>query len=94
MSTRPRSSTVTAVSAATSSTQLFGSTYPSRGRSVFNDSTATLYLKFGSSAATNSYSVQIPPASYFEFPGEVPYAGVVTGVWSAASGTAYCTEVS
>lgn len=61
------------------------------GRTVFNDSTATLYLKFGATASTSSYTVQIPAGGYFEFPPPI-YTGQVDGIWSAANGNARVTE--
>lgn len=63
------------------------------GRFIYNDSTATLYVKFGSSAATSDYTVQIAPQGYFEFPANsgTVYQGLVTGIWTAANGFAYVT---
>jgi hypothetical protein len=84
--------TVTAVAASTSAVTLFAAAGTVSSRPVFNDSTAVLYLKFGAAAATNSYTVQVPAGGYFEVPGA--YNGQVTGVWAAANGSAYCTEVS
>lgn len=85
------------VSAATSSTALFTAGFAAvKGRTVYNDSTAVLYLKFGTSASTTSYTVQIPAGGYYEFPGgpNGVYGGAVEGVWAAANGSARCTEVS
>jgi hypothetical protein len=61
-----------------------------RGRTVFNDSTATLYLKYGVTASTTDYTVQIAPGGFFEFPLPV-YPGEVDGIWSAANGNARTT---
>lgn len=66
---------------------------PPSSRQVVNDSTAILYLKFGTTASTTSYTVQIPAGGYFEFP--LPtYPGVVHGIWSSATGSARTTEVA
>lgn len=62
-------------------------------RMIHNDSTATLYIKYGASASTSDYSVKIPADGYFEFPAPA-YDGLVTGAWAAATGNAHCTEVS
>ena len=62
-------------------------------RSVFNDSAAILYLKFGATASTTSYTVQVPAFGYFEFPLPL-YDGLVHGIWSSATGTARTTEVA
>jgi hypothetical protein len=60
------------------------------GRTVFNDSTQVLYLKFGATASTTSYTVQIPAGGYYEFPHPI-YAGQVTGIWASANGSARLT---
>ena len=63
----------------------------SNGRAVFNDSTATLYLLYGTGATTTNYTVQIGPGGYYEFPATVMYLGPVEGVWSSATGNARTT---
>ena len=62
--------------------------------SVFNDSTATLYLKLAASAAsTTDYTTQIPPNSFFS---DDTYAGEVRGIWATDPGTgaARVTEIT
>jgi hypothetical protein len=61
------------------------------GRAVYNDSTAVLYLKFGTTASTTSYTVQLAAGAYYEFPQPL-YAGQVDGIWAAANGFARTTE--
>lgn len=61
------------------------------GRTVYNDSTAVLYLKFGSGASTTSYTVQIASQGFFEFPVPV-YIGEVDGIWASANGNARVTS--
>lgn len=89
-----RAASTSSVTAATSSTVLFAARTDgaAHSRLVFNDSTATLYLKFGTAASTTSHTVQIPAGGYFEFPDPL-YDGAVEGVWGAANGAARCTEV-
>lgn len=86
---------VASVSAVTSATTLFASTLgaDAAGRLVFNDSTADLYLKFGSGATSSDFTVKIPAGGYWEAPPPV-YDGLITGVWSAVNGSARCTQVS
>lgn len=60
---------------------------------IFNESTAVLYVKFGSVASTSSYTVQLPANGYFEITKPV-YQGIVTGIWAAANGFARITEIS
>jgi hypothetical protein len=89
----------TSVAAATSTTTLFAVAYPdenggngTNGRTVFNDSTATLYLLFGAGASTTDYTVQLAPGAYYEFPcANGMYCGEVDGIWSAVNGNARLT---
>jgi hypothetical protein len=86
--------TVTSVAASTSAVTLFALQPDDvSGRMIYNDSSATLYVKFGSGASTTDFTVKIPADTYFEIPGPDPYDGQVTGIWSAAAGSARCTEV-
>lgn len=56
--------------------------------SIFNNSTATLYLKFGNnvgmsvSGAVGIYDVKLTSASYYEMPKPI-WQGEVWGVWDA-----------
>jgi hypothetical protein len=61
------------------------------GRAVFNDSTAVLYLKYGATASTTSYTVQVQPGGYYEFPQPL-YTGQVDGIWASANGSARLTS--
>lgn len=62
------------------------------GLLVHNDSTAVLYLKFGSGASATDYTVRMVSQAYYECPYPV-YRGVVTGIWASANGNAYVTEL-
>jgi hypothetical protein len=91
-------STVTAVTLANvagsaSSVALFASNAAARGRVIHNDSTAALYVKFGATASTTSYTVRLDADAYYEFPPPL-YTGVVDGIWASATGSARTTEVS
>jgi hypothetical protein len=59
---------------------------------VYNDSTAVLYLKFGATASTTSFTILIPSQGYYEFP-QPCYSGQVDGIWAAANGSARVTEL-
>lgn len=82
--------TTASVPASASSVEIFPSMGSGNGRTVFNDSTATLYLKFGTTASATSYTVQLAAGAYFEFPLPL-YVGAVDGIWSAANGDARIT---
>jgi len=61
------------------------------GRTITNDSTAVLYVKYGTTASTTSYTVQIQPGGYYEFP-QPMYTGPVDGIWASANGYARLTS--
>lgn len=91
---RAATSSVTSVASSATSVTLLASNTARKGATVFNDSTAILYLKFGATASATSYTVQIAAGGYYEFPGPTVYSGVVDGIWSAANGNARLTELS
>lgn len=87
---RPQTATTTNVASSASNVTLF-TAGASSGRTVFNDSTAVLYLKFGATATTTSYTVQIAANGYYEFP-QPTYNGQVDGIWASANGAARVTS--
>lgn len=87
----PQSATPANVTSSASSVTLFAAKGSVKGRTIFNDSTAVLYVKFGATASTTSYTVQLAAGDYYEFP-QPTYGGVVDGIWAAANGAARTTE--
>lgn len=85
--------TLTNVTASASAVDLFAAAGGVSLRIVVNDSTATLYLKYGAGASATSYTARLDPSGQYEFPPPV-YTGQVTGIWTAANGAARCTEVA
>lgn len=91
-------STLTNVASSATSVTLLASNSNRKAVIIVNDSTAILYIKFDSSAAsTTSYSLVIPPISnsipsFITFD-RSDYSGAVTGIWSSANGNARITEV-
>lgn len=89
---------VTSVSASITAVTLFAANSQARQRIITNDSVgATLYVKFGTGASSTDYTYAVGPGGVLEFP-TMPaspgiYQSVVTGIWTAASGAARCTEV-
>ena len=68
---------------------------PSRlGLTIYNDSAATLSVKFGATASSTSKTVDVAPYGTYEMPQEAPYLGVVDGLWSSATGAARVTELT
>lgn len=75
------------------STTLLASNSSRKGLSVFNDSTASLYLAFSATASTTSFNVVVKPYAYYEMFGRGVYTGAVSGIWASnASGHARITE--
>lgn len=58
---------------------------------IYNDSAVKLYVKLGAAASTTSFTVLLNPADYYETP--AGYTGIVTAVFSGASGFARITEL-
>lgn len=63
-----------------------------RGWTVYNDSTAVLYVKFGAGASATSYVVQLAAGGYYEMAAPI-FTGIITGIWAAANGNARVTEL-
>lgn len=83
------------VVAANSDTALLASNTSRKGALFYNDSTAILYLAYGSGAAsTTSYTVQVGANSFFEMPPAPVFTGAIRGIWSAANGNVRITELS
>lgn len=59
---------------------------------LVNDSTSTLFLKYGATATSSSYTYQIGAGVTWEMPAPI-YSGKIDGIWSAANGNAVITEV-
>lgn len=83
--------TTTVASSATNVTILASNTNR-LGATVFNDSTAALYLKLGATASTTSFTVKIAADGYYEVP--FRFTGIIDGLWSTANGNAKITELS
>lgn len=60
-------------------------------RAIYNDSSAILYVKYGATASTSSYTTQIAAGGYYEFP-QPCYSGQVDGIWASANGNARLTS--
>jgi hypothetical protein len=90
---KPATGTQTSVAGSGSSGTLLAANTSRKSASIYNDSTAILYVKFGATASTSSYKVQLGPNEYFEFP-QPCYTGIVDGIWASATGNARISEES
>ncbi len=84
--------TLANVSSSATSVTLIASNAARRGATIYNDSTAILYIKFGATASSTSHTVQVAASGYYEFPYPC-YTGVVDGIWASANGSARITEL-
>lgn len=91
-----RSLTATLANVASSATSvtLFAESQVAKARYVFNDSTAVLYIKFGTTASSSSYTVQLAAGAFYEFPVNPLYVGRVDAIWAAANGNARTSELT
>lgn len=85
--------TLSNVASSASNGTLLASNPARIGALVFNDSTQALYLKYGATASTSSFTVKIAAGGFYEFP-EPIYTGQVDGIWDAANGNARLTELT
>lgn len=91
---QPATGTLANVAGSITSVTLIASNSNRLGFIIFNDSTATLYVKFGSSASLTSFTYKVDPYGTLEMLGARVYTGIVTGIWDAAAGNARNTELS
>lgn len=91
---RPNSSNVTSVADSATSVQLLASTTSRQGATITNTSSATLYVKLGTTASLSSFTVPIVTGAYYEVP--FGYTGRIDGIWASdpGDGAALITEVS
>lgn len=81
---------VTTVTLATNAGPTYVTLGARTGVSVYNDSTADLYLKLGTGASTTDFTVKIPAGGLYETPYGL-FGVTITGVWSSATGAAQVT---
>lgn len=86
----------TSVAANLASVTLLAANTARKGFSIINDSTVatTLYVAFAASATATTFYRKLFAGDSMVFPeGELPnYTGIVTGIWTVATGSARITE--
>lgn len=90
--TDPATGTTSAVADAATSTTVLASNAARRGATIWNDSTAVLYLLLGSgTASATNCTVKLIADAFYEVP--FGYTGIISGIWASdASGSARVTE--
>jgi hypothetical protein len=86
-----QTSTTSTVAGSASSVQLLAHNGGRKGATVYNDSTALLYVKLGTTASTSDFTVKMQPDQYYEVPFD--YVGKIDGIWASATGNARMTEL-
>lgn len=92
---RPRertngTATLASVAGSATSVTILAANAERIGAVIVNDSTETLYLKYGATASSGSYTTKLGPQQQHDVrPG---YTGILDGLWTAAAGNARVTE--
>lgn len=87
---QPTNATLANVASSATNVNIFAAAGDTNGRIIYNDSSAILYIKFGATASTTSYTMQIAAGASYTFPTPM-YAGNVDGIWASANGFARTT---
>ena len=85
--------TLSSVASSATSVLLLAANPNRLGVVVVNESTATLYIKYGATASLTSYTYSIAPGATWEMPTRA-YSGQIDAIWSAANGNARVTELT
>ena len=85
--------TLSNVAGSASNATLAASNSARKGLIIFNDSTAALYIKYGATASTSSFTYKVYPNGQWEMPWPV-FPGTVDGIWDSATGNARVTELT
>lgn len=85
---------LSSVASSATSVQLLAANSSRRRTMIVNDSaSATLYVKFGTTASSSDYTFKLNPGDMYESPTQPVYTGRIDGIWSAAVGNARITEM-
>lgn len=89
---RSSSPSQSTVASSASNVTILASNANRLGATIYNDSSAILYLKLGSTASTTSFTIKMQAESYYEVP--FNYTGIIEGLWASATGNARITELT
>lgn len=84
------SASTTRVTSSATAVTLLAANSSRNQATIYNESTSTLYVKFGSGASATDYTLPVTGSGYYELP--VRYVGIITGIWTIANGFAQVTE--
>lgn len=89
---RPATSITSSVAGSATNTTLLPSNSSRLGATIYNDSTALLYIKLGTAATITDFTIKLFPMSYWEVP--FGYTGEIDGIWASATGFARVDELT
>lgn len=92
--------TLTTVASSATSVTILAENASRKAAVIQNTSTAILYLRLGTAAATDTtgHSIQLASGARYELPmvenngNTETYRGAITGIWASADGQANVTE--
>lgn len=86
--------TTVAVTSVATATSLLAANSVRKGVTISNDSTAILYVGFGTDVSSSKYWVAIAAKGTVALTATLPlgYLGPIYGVWASANGSAMVTE--
>lgn len=89
---RSATATTSQVADTASSATLLAANTDRLGATIANDSSAVLFVKFGTTASSTDYSARLPQYAYLEVP--YGYTGRIDGIWASDpnDGAARITE--
>jgi len=84
--------TATSVAGSASNVTLLAANTARIGGTIFNDSSADLFVKLGATASATSFTIKMATDGYFVVPAN--YTGIIDGIWGSATGDARITEIT
>lgn len=85
-------STPTLVTSSTSTGVLLAANVNRVGGSIYNNSSAILYIAEAATATSSNFKVPLAANTYYEIP--AGYTGVISGYWASVAGDAHVTEIT
>lgn len=89
--TKASTAALSNVAGSASSVTLKAANADRRALIIVNESSATLYIKFGATASATDYTYQLQAGDTHR---EELYTGIVDGIWASATGAARVTELT
>lgn len=80
----------TSVSSSITSVPLLAANSARKGATIWNNSTANLYVELGATATTSAFTARLGADGYYEIP--FTYTGAISGIWDLANGSALLRE--